>query len=238
MFGKKTRFLTMMAAALGVPYAWFNENFSGPIRNTLTSLHSVASSVTANRNGQSSTASASRIPPSTFAASTSGVHASGLMIPSIHQLTDVLRFDISPRWVIDQWGRVSTVHAEQNLEGLRVPLVTGTNVDDITGSLTYYFDAQRRVRRITLHGQTGDERTLVAIGTTHFGLRQEPSLRAGAFINRWNAMPMNALLITHAPVVRGNARNTQLTIELELNDLQAGYRLSPDIAQRLLSTGY
>jgi hypothetical protein len=155
------------------------------------------------------------------------------VIPSIHHLAEVLRFDITPRWVIDHWGRVSTVHADQQLEGLRVPLVTGTSLDDVAGSLTFYFDGQQRVRRITLHGQTGDERTLVAIGIKHFGLRQEPSLGAGTFINRWNSKPMNALVISHAPIVRMNNPNTRLNIDLELNDLRAGYGMSYEFTERL-----
>ena len=78
-------------------------------------------------------------------------------------LAEVLRFDVSPRWVTDRWPRVSTVHVQPDLEGLRVPLVTGTMASDLLGSLTYYFDRQQRVRRITLHGHTGDERMLVTL---------------------------------------------------------------------------
>ena len=31
MFGKRTRLVTMLAAALGVPYAWFNESLTGTV---------------------------------------------------------------------------------------------------------------------------------------------------------------------------------------------------------------
>ena len=233
MFGKRTRFLTMAAMALGVPYAWFNENFSGPIRSTLTKLHGTVSSIAANRTSESPTASHWSSEQRTSVPIPDVARTSSPLTPSIHQLMDVLRFDITPRWVIDHWGRVSTVRAEQNMEGLRVPLVTGINLDDIAGSLTYYFDAQQRVRRIRLHGQTGDERTLVAIGVKHFGLRQEASLGAGTFTNRWNGRPMNVLRITHAPVVRVDSPNTRLMFELELNDLHAGFGLSSEFSEQL-----
>jgi hypothetical protein len=231
MFGKRTRFLTMMAAALGVPYAWFNENFSSSVHGTLTSLQTSVSTLT-KRSSQHNTNSGLSDQPITALVS-ENMPKSAKPTASIHQLVDVLRFDVTPRWVIDQWGRVSTVHAEENLEGLRVPLVTGINPDDIAGSLTYYFDAQHRVRRIRLHGVTGDERTLVAIGTKHFGLRAEPSLGAGTYINRWNATPMNVLRIMHAPVVRADALNSRLIVDLELNDVQAGYGMSAEFTQLL-----
>ena len=233
MLGKRTRFLTMMAAALGIPYAWFNENFSGPLQNTWSSLKGTASAVASKQSSDLGPARAWTLPGFTTETAATVVNRSAALAPSIHDLAESLRFDVNQRWVVDHWGRVSTVRAEQDLEGLRVPLVTGTNLDDIAGSLTYYFDRQHCVRRITLHGQTGDERTLVAIATKYFGMRAEPSLGPGAYMNRWNATPMNALRISHAPVIRLDAPNTRLIIDLELNDLRAGYGLSAEFTQLL-----
>lgn len=231
MFGKQIRVLTMLAAALGIPYVWFNEHFSASVRNTWNAVKTRGSSWTAgnasdqgpSRGGFSSTGASS--------GSATAASSSSQLAPPLHQLTEVLRFDVTPSWVTQQWTRVSTVHAEGDLNGLRVPLVTGTQLHDIAGALTYYFDRQHRVRRITLHGQTGDESMLVDLATKYFGLHPEPALGAGMFVRRWNATPMNALRISHAPVVRADSPNTRLVVELELNDVTANYGLSADFVQ-------
>ena len=65
-------------------------------------------------------------------------------------------------WVLARWPRVSTRLANLDLQGYRVPLVSGTADGDLAGSLTYYFNSQQRVQRITFIGSTGDARPLVA----------------------------------------------------------------------------
>ena len=64
-------------------------------------------------------------------------------------LAEVLRFDVTVAWVMQRWPRVSTGLPYLQLQGYRVPLVTGTTVADLAGSLTYYFNAQQQVQRIT-----------------------------------------------------------------------------------------
>jgi len=81
----------------------------------------------------------------------------------IENLAEVLRFDVTTAWVLGRWPRVSTSLAELDVQGYRVPLVTGTQPDDLAGSLTYYFDKRQRVERITFSGSTGDARRLVAL---------------------------------------------------------------------------
>ena len=46
--------------------------------------------------------------------------------------------------------------AELDVQGYRVPLVTGTSRDDLAGSLTYYFDKTHHVTHIHFRGTTGD----------------------------------------------------------------------------------
>ena len=65
----------------------------------------------------------------------------------VTDLREVMRFDISPSWVIERFTRVSTVLADVRLKALRVPIVTGTRVDDLAGTLTYYFDGSGKVQR-------------------------------------------------------------------------------------------
>ncbi len=74
----------------------------------------------------------------------------------VRDLRDVIRFDINPAWVMQNFGRVTTVLADVKLDGLRVPLVTGTAPTDLAGTITYYFDNQQTLRRINLQGLTGN----------------------------------------------------------------------------------
>ena len=95
----------------------------------------------------------------------------------IKDLRDVMRFDISPEWVIGRFSRVSTVLAEMNLKGLRVPVVTGIRADDVAGTLTYYFDNADRLQRLTFHGFTGQTDRFAQTMVAHCGLTREPALK-------------------------------------------------------------
>lgn len=89
--------------------------------------------------------------------------------PQINDLGEVFRFDVTPEWVIARWPRVFTNTPEAELRGYRVALVSGTSEDDLAGALTYYFDEQRRLRRIKFLGGTGDTRPLVRLLTARHG---------------------------------------------------------------------
>ena len=81
----------------------------------------------------------------------------------------MLRFDVTASWVMQHWPRVSTGLPYLQLQGYRVALVTGTRVTDLAGSLTYYFNAQQQVQRITFRGTTGDPSVLVALLAGRYG---------------------------------------------------------------------
>ena len=65
----------------------------------------------------------------------------------LRHFSDLFRFDITPEWVVQNWPRVSSQLAEFSFSGLRVPVVSGTSIHDLAGSLTYYFDSQQRLQR-------------------------------------------------------------------------------------------
>lgn len=153
----------------------------------------------------------------------------------VNDIREVLRFDISPRWVIDRFSRVSTVLADLELEGLRVPIVTGIRADDMAGTLTYYFDRTDKLQRVTVHGFTGDPNRLVASLTGQYGLTHEPSLEAGVYTKRWNGRPTNFLRLTHAPVVYADAIHQKYTVFLELNQPDLAYGISPE-ARRIVES--
>ncbi len=155
-----------------------------------------------------------------------------------HHVTDlreVMRFDIGPDWVIGRFSRVSTVLADLKLEGLRVPIVTGTLASDMAGTLTYYFDHQGKVQRTTFHGFTGDPGKLVQTMTQFYGLAAEPNLEAGVFTKRWNGTPVHFLRLTHAPVVYADAVHQKYTVFLELNQPSLAYGISEE-ARRIVTT--
>ena len=144
----------------------------------------------------------------------------------VRELREVIRFDIPPSWVTSRWPRVTTTLSETGLEGLRVPMVTGTQVDDLAGSLTYYFDHQHRVQRLTFEGFTGDDRRLVALITQDFGLQPAQTLHAGMYAAWWNGVPTSVLRVDRAPVITMASPHAQLQIFLELNRPGMQYGLS------------
>jgi hypothetical protein len=153
----------------------------------------------------------------------------------VSDLREVLRFDISPQWVTDRFSRVTTVLADLQLDGLRVPVVTGTGPDDLAGSISYYFDQTDHLQRVMLHGFTGDPNAVVAAMTEHYGLQSEPTLEAGVYTKRWNGMPVHFLRITRAPIVYSDALHHKFTVFLELNQPDLRYGISPE-AQRIVTS--
>ncbi len=156
---------------------------------------------------------------------------------TVHDLREVIRFDINPEWIINRFSRVTTVLADMKMEGLRVPIVTGTQADDLAGTLTYYFDTSGKVQRITVHGFTGDPSKMASIMTEHFGLSREPSLEAGVFTRRWNGLPVHFLRLTHAPVVYSDAIHQKYTVFIELNQPNLAFGISPE-AQRIVNSDH
>jgi hypothetical protein len=233
MFGNRMRLMTMLGIAAGIPYMWFNATLRSAAKSGWQSISRASSSLSSTISGSDEPTWPISIDDfsSGFAPRDPKAPAAGI---SIHKLEEVLRFDVTPRWVTDQWDRISTIRAERDLVGMRVPLVTGTGVQDIAGTLTYYFDAGHQLRRLTLYGQTGDDRMIANHLVQQFGLRQEPHLGAGMYLLRWNAKPMNVLRVSHSTVIRADEPQARYIVELELNDVYGGYGVSPEFAQLLV----
>lgn len=153
----------------------------------------------------------------------------------IHDLRDVLRFDITADWVTARFTRVSTVLADTHLEGLRVPLVTGIGTADLAGTITYYFDYSGKLQRVMLHAITGDVSRVVETMTQHYGLATEPSLDAGVFTKRWNALPVHFLRVSRAPIVYRDALHHKFTVFIELNQPDLRFGISEEASQIITS---
>jgi hypothetical protein len=137
-----------------------------------------------------------------------------------HSIADVLRFDVSRDWVYQQWPRKSTAMAELDLYGVRVPLVTGTQLYDLAGSLTYYFGLDGRVKRLTFTGRTGDTTQLAAIAHQRFGLQAQATPIAGEQLLQYrNGNDVISELRTRpAPVLWASTPHDSFAVELVLQD--------------------
>jgi len=132
-------------------------------------------------------------------------------------IPEAFRFDVSPQWVTTRWPRVTTALAETDLQGLRVPLVTGNRLDDLAGSLTYYFDKGHEVQRIVFQGTTGDEQRLVAFLTQTYGLKAVPTLGAGLYMTESRSKPHSTLRVAWPPVISTDNPTSRCEVVLELN---------------------
>jgi hypothetical protein len=139
--------------------------------------------------------------------------------PPVVGLTEAVRFDVTPTWVMTRWPRVTAGLPDGGQQGYRVPLVTGTRQDDIAGSLTYYFSGQQYCQRITFQGTTGDPRLLVAHIAGQFGLipraSDDPGLQL--YQTRWNGKPVSELRIKPAAVVSASSALARYEVQLTLN---------------------
>jgi hypothetical protein len=84
----------------------------------------------------------------------------------------VLRFDLTKDWVYRNWARKSTGPTDVGLFAVRVPLVTGTQIAALAGSLTYFFNAQGQLEHISFRGRTGDSTPLVDFLVRTYGLQR------------------------------------------------------------------
>jgi hypothetical protein len=151
----------------------------------------------------------------------------------VNDLREVLRFDIVPGWLPQRFSRVTTVTSNVQMDGLRVPLITGTQPKDIAGSLTYYFDASKALKRINLHGLTGDPTQLATLMVQFYQLKPEQSLGGELFTSRWNNRVTSVLQIAPAPIIYAGADHSKYILFLELNQTSSPYGMSEEASEML-----
>ncbi len=143
-------------------------------------------------------------------------------------LSSLFRFDVTEQSITTHWDRVSTCPSDQGLHGMRVALVTGTNSWDLHGSLTYYFDANHRVQRITYRGWTGDASRLLQTLQQSHQLQPRPTHWAGLFLSK-----RSGLLMKHPAVIEKSNPVQQLALILEINNPRGNTPLSNDFRSLL-----
>ncbi len=142
-----------------------------------------------------------------------------LEVAPIVNLEDVLNFNVNPPWVLSRWPQVTTGLKKDSWFGYRVPLVTGTDDNDVTGSLTYYFGTSQQLEQITLEGDTGDGRRLVNLLTSQLGLQPVMTTEEGVYLYRKmeNENVVSQLRLRPASSLTGNRAGQRFSISLVLN---------------------
>lgn len=214
---KSSSLVVMLAAALGVPYL-LNSDWI----DMKALKQSAASAAGAVAPGGASDAGATPAPggehaasPAALAAWEDAQRAGGR---TLVDLAEILRFDVDPAWVVHRFPRVSTGLSDTGVEGYRVPLVTGTANDDVAGALTYFFNEQRSVDRITFYGTTGDPRRFVDTVSRLHGLKPVEAKDPGVFAyesKSWG-QTKNQLHVRSAPVARAEWSRSKFQVEMVL----------------------
>ncbi len=136
----------------------------------------------------------------------------------LQPLNSVFNFSVTPEWIIAHWPTVSTGLAQLQLQGYRVPLVSGTTQQDIAGALTYYFNGKQQMQRITFNGTTGDPRPLIGLLSSRFGMTRRLTNDAGVVVYEGvhpNNEPASGMRIRLALVQPGEAYR-RFDVELSL----------------------
>jgi hypothetical protein len=226
----------LLAGAAGGPYVLYETDAGQAARSTATQAlggNPTMGDATAGSSANNSWWGSSSVGTSSANASQA---APALSVTQINSLAEVLRFDIPPAWVMQNFPTVNTGVGDMYLDGLRVPLITGTRPDDLVGTLTYYFDRFQRVQRISLHAVTGDPTRIGTEIQRNYRLQQQPALGGGLYTTNWNGSPTSILHITPATVITAEQQNARFTVFLEINQPGLQYGLSAQ-AQALIQSG-
>lgn len=150
---------------------------------------------------------------------TPGAPAARLSSVRVQDTSSAFDFQVTPEWIVAHWPAVSTGLAQLQLEGYRVPLVTGTGQQDLAGSLTYYFNAGQKLQQITFLGSTGDPRPLTELLSSRFHLTRrlvnDPGLVVYEAVHDNNQLA-SSLRIRLAPLDQSSDLYRRYDVELSL----------------------
>jgi len=141
--------------------------------------------------------------------------------PSVVSLEEAFRLDITSAWVLSRWSRVSTQLSTIDMQGLRVPLVTGGSANDVAGALTYYFDESDGLKQVSFRGTTGDPSRLIYWLQAQYGFRPQraaPGLKR--FVVRYNGEEISEMEVHPAAIIHGGASLSRYDIYLTMRPRQ------------------
>jgi hypothetical protein len=137
--------------------------------------------------------------------------------PRVYSAEQVLRFDLTKDWVYRNWARKSTGPTDVGLFAVRVPLVTGTHVSSLAGSLTYFFNNQDQIEHISFRGRTGDTTHLANyLARTYNFQRTEAPTGEQLYQVKKGRRVQSELRTRPAPVMWATSPHALIAVELEL----------------------
>ncbi len=137
--------------------------------------------------------------------------------PQVQNFAEIFRFDLTPNHVMGRWEQVSASLRHLDLQGYRVPLVTGIDNTDLAGSLTYYFDPRQRLRRITFVGTTGNPLRLTHFMTQQYGFRRVINQDPRRESYSGNGKIRGYYSITPMEVIDRHESHTNFSIDLRID---------------------
>jgi len=239
MFRRPVVLMSVLAAAIGVPYVALDDQVKALVLAQVARWTGDAKAGEADplakidgllKPADTATGAAAPGTPSQPVAATSAT------VP----LEESIRFDVTPEWVTGRWPQVTSVIDDSEHLGLRVMLVSGTSPSDVAGALTYYFDQQHQVQRITLNGVTGEPSRLANYIVGKFGLRPTQTQDLGLYYYGGDiSVPTSMLKLAALPIVRPEAplARVQVTLDLKRTDL-AKIKSQAEQSEKILSTSY
>jgi Family of unknown function (DUF6690) len=203
---------TLLGASVGVPYV-MSQPSQGPKG---TPALPAASPYLSSPTGPMATLPAPRLATANLNPPITG-GAAPIEGARFHSVAEVLRFDVSKEWVYSNWPRKSTGLADPELYGVRVPLVTGTKLTDLAGSLTYSFNQQGQVQHISFLGRTADTTPLVQFVTASYQLERREAPAGEQLYQVGSEDRVQSELRTRPEsVLRSASPNGSFLVELEL----------------------
>ncbi|MEM8865739.1 MAG: DUF6690 family protein, partial [Planctomycetota bacterium] len=108
--------------------------------------------------------------------------------------------------------------ADPGLFGVRVPVVTGTSMTDLAGSISYYFNPDGQVDKLRFHGRTADTTAIMAIAQSHFGMQPQRPVAGEQLMRTFASGKVLCELRTRPePVLWSTSPHDSFLVDLEVN---------------------
>jgi hypothetical protein len=135
-------------------------------------------------------------------------------------MAEAFRWETTPQWVFSHWPRVSSGLPGEQLQGMRVALISGLRVDDVAGSLTYYFNASQKCAKITFSGTTGDPNRIIQLLVSRYGFKPVGSSDPGVvrYEIRWNGEAHSFFMVRPSAIVRSSTPYTKYEVQASISD--------------------
>jgi hypothetical protein len=116
---------------------------------------------------------------------------------------------------------------------MRVAFVSGTNLTDIHGSLTFYFDSSQVLQRIGFRGWTGDPTALVALAQNAYQLQAKRSNLSGCYTASSWGRTRGVLLLKPPAVIRADLPLQRMAVLFDLANPSGNRPVSEEAKRHL-----